>query len=335
MVKGTYCERAVANCASSQPAECGTVLTSAFCSFSSIAIFCPSMCKSTACTCGIDSCLNGGVFNKASCTCNCPRNFNGNICQNTGAATTATAATTVPRTTVAATTVAATTVAATTVAATTVAATTVTITLTTPTTQTSILTFLTTTPVSNITTVTVTTPTTTAGTTVSTSAVTSCTPLSCANGFTFNAATCSCQCGPGFSGTLCQTFNCNFTPVPDNAAVCPNVPCDGSDFINGNCPFKCLCSGSTGASTVSTATTTTVVTSCTPLTCSNGFNFNAATCACQCGPGFSGNLCQTYNCAFTPVPDNAAVCPNVPCDGSDFINGNCPFKCLCGGSTSG
>jgi hypothetical protein len=70
------------------------------------------------------------------------------------------------------------------------------------------------------------------------------------------------------------------------------------------------------------------------VTCSNGFTFNAATCACQCGAGFSGNLCQNYNCAFTPVPD-APVCSLLPCDNSDSLNGNCPFKCLCGSSTSG
>ncbi len=156
-----------------------------------------------------------------------------------------------------------------------------------------------------------------------TAVATSCPPQNCLNGFTFNALTCTCQCGSGFSGPLCQSYNCQFTPVPDNA-ICSDIPCDGSEFINGNCPFKCLCGGSNA----------TVISSCTPLACANAFTFDANTCNCRCGTGFSGSRCEFYQCATQPAPDNTAVCPILPCDGSDYINGNCPLKCLCRGDVS-
>jgi len=298
-----------------QNIPCGDPAVNGVCPFKCL---CGGSTPAPVTSCSPLSCTNGFTFNAATCVCQCGKGFSGTLCENYDCSTTP-----VPdigfcehipcdgsqfingscpfkcicgRTTTAPTT-----------------------TETTTTTVTSITTTSTTTLTTTTSTQSTTTLTTTS--TATTSVVNSCTPLSCANGFTFNAATCSCQCGPGFSGTLCQTFNCNFTPVPDNAAVCPNVPCDGSDFINGNCPFKCLCSGSTGASTTTTQ--------CVPLTCQNGFVFNVATCSCQCGAGFSGILCENYDCSTTPIPDNALICPNIPC-GNPTINGLCPSKCFCG-----
>ena len=67
--------------------------------------------------------------------------------------------------------------------------------------------------------------------------------------------------------------------------------------------------------------------------CQNGFSFDVATCACKCGTGFTGTLCQSYNCATSPVPDSSVVCPLVAC-GDPATNAACPFKCLCGGTLS-
>jgi hypothetical protein len=37
------------------------------------------MCKSIICSCGIDSCLNGGSFNPNTCTCKCRTGFYGRV----------------------------------------------------------------------------------------------------------------------------------------------------------------------------------------------------------------------------------------------------------------
>lgn len=46
---------------------------------------CPVMCSASVCTngCnGFDSCINGGTFNTATCSCTCPAPWNGQICEN-------------------------------------------------------------------------------------------------------------------------------------------------------------------------------------------------------------------------------------------------------------
>ena len=175
------------------------------------------------------------------------------------------------------------------------------------------------------------TTTETTSTGLTTTVVTSCSPLACENGFVFNTATCSCQCGFGFSGVFCEQFDCATSPVPDNAQVCPLIPCDGSAVVNGNCPFKCLCGAATnGAFTASVPQTTSVVTSCVPLACENGFVFSTNTCACPCSNGFSGARCEQFNCAISPMPDTLVPqCSILPCNVVG-VNGVCPFKCLCG-----
>ena len=42
------------------------------------------MCNSTLCNngCGLDKCLNGGVFNSKTCSCECPSPYYGKICEN-------------------------------------------------------------------------------------------------------------------------------------------------------------------------------------------------------------------------------------------------------------
>ncbi len=247
------------------------------------------MCNAPLCSnsCGLDSCLNSGVFNPVSCTCQCPANYFGEICQTyttcsvilscvNGAFNPATCACDCN---------------------------------------------------SGFTGVRCEQMLTTKV------AVTSCQPLACQNGFNFDLAACACKCGTGFTGTLCETFNCATSPVPDVASLCPLLTC-GDPATTATCPFKCLCTATT--TTITTITTTTtlapVVTSCQPLACQNGFNFDLAACACRCGTGFTGTLCETYNCATKPVPDNASLCPILTC-ADPVTTATCPAKCLCGGST--
>lgn len=78
---GTYCETAKSNCNAGQPLECGTSLSSDFCVFSKISSYCPKMCNHPACSCGIDTCLNGGFFDASTCSCKCPANFYGRVCE--------------------------------------------------------------------------------------------------------------------------------------------------------------------------------------------------------------------------------------------------------------
>ena len=172
LYKGTYCEKAINKCAN-QPTECGTVIQPNSCIFPSIAAYCPKMCNAPLCSnsCGLDSCLNSGVFNPVSCTCQCPANYFGEICQTYTAC--------------------------------------------------SVI-------------------------------------LTCVNGV-FNPTTCACVCNSGFTGVRCEQI-------------------------------------------------LTIVSSCQPLACKNGFNFDVATCACKCGRGFSGTYCEKYDCATNPVPDSPIVC---------------------------
>ena len=165
-----------------------------------------------------------------------------------------------------------------------------------------------------------------------------CEAKSCQNSGTFNNVTNTCTCFPNYGGANCQNLNCSISDPPlcslFSTAHCSIL------LVNDYCPTKCGKCAVTTTTTVATSVLTTAVTqtsvvtfqtttstttttstststttttsttpanSCTPVTCSNGFTFNAATCACQCGAGFSGILCQNYKCAFTPVPD-APVC---------------------------
>lgn len=80
---GVYCEKAKGNCAiPDQPAECGTNLPNSLCIFDTVKSYCPRMCNHPACTCGYDVCLNGGFFNAFDCTCKCPVNYYGTVCEN-------------------------------------------------------------------------------------------------------------------------------------------------------------------------------------------------------------------------------------------------------------
>ena len=49
------------------------------CTVDLVKTYCPAMCKSIICSCGIDSCLNGGSFNPNTCTCQCRTGFYGRV----------------------------------------------------------------------------------------------------------------------------------------------------------------------------------------------------------------------------------------------------------------
>lgn len=75
---GDSCE--FANCGS-QPAICLTDFGPSFCTQNEIKNYCPLMCNQPICKCGFDSCLNGGFFFEAQCSCICPTQFIGTRCE--------------------------------------------------------------------------------------------------------------------------------------------------------------------------------------------------------------------------------------------------------------
>ncbi|CAF0908540.1 unnamed protein product [Brachionus calyciflorus] len=75
---GDFCEKV--NC-NDQSDMCGSSLTPDMCVVDEISSFCPLMCGSIACKCGFDRCLNEGIFNQESCSCTCPLEFDGPLCE--------------------------------------------------------------------------------------------------------------------------------------------------------------------------------------------------------------------------------------------------------------
>ena len=98
--------------------------------------------------------------------------------------------------------------------------------------------------------------------------------------------------------------------------------------IQDYCPKTCkLCQDSTTI----TDSTTTLTDSCRPLPCAYGHIFDAAACICTCQNGFSGTLCEIYDCN-SGYPD-APECDFIECQSADdpdkIFWQYCPNKCLC------
>ncbi|XP_078660964.1 uncharacterized protein LOC144905260 [Branchiostoma floridae x Branchiostoma belcheri] len=120
------------------------------------------------------------------------------------------------------------------------------------------------------------------------------------NGFT-------CQCVPGYTGTLCEmeVNECRSAPC-QNGAVC-------QDGVNS---FTCQCApGYTGT------LCEIEIDECSSAPCQNGAvcydEFNSFT--CQCVPGYTGTLCEDID-----------ECASSPCLGGgtcvDHVNG---YSCVC------
>lgn len=75
---GIYCE--IVSCTNT-PYGCGVFITADQCTSTSIRDYCPGLCNSRGCACGIDQCLNGGVFDSATCKCTCPTGYRGLVCE--------------------------------------------------------------------------------------------------------------------------------------------------------------------------------------------------------------------------------------------------------------
>ncbi|XP_019639873.1 PREDICTED: fibropellin-1-like [Branchiostoma belcheri] len=107
----------------------------------------------------------------------------------------------------------------------------------------------------------------------------------------------TCQCVPGYTGTLCETDRDECSSAPcQNQATC-------QDQING---FTCQCPpGYTGT------LCETDIDECIGVNCQNGAvcqdGVNSFT--CQCVPGYTGTLCETDfdECSSAPC-QNGAVC---------------------------
>ncbi|XP_035671967.1 fibropellin-1-like [Branchiostoma floridae] len=144
-----------------------------------------------------------------------------------------------------------------------------------------------------------------------------CTSAPCQNGATcqgeLNSFEFTCQCAPGFFGTLCEDFDeCSSAPC-QNKATC-------QDGVNS---FTCQCAhGFTGT------LCETDIDECSSAPCQN-----EATCqdwvnsfTCHCAPGFTGSLCET----------DIDECASNPC----WLGGTCldhvdGYSCVCTKYTTG
>lgn len=78
---GDFCERAINNCETNQSEQCSS-MSKDLCTVSKFVInYCPALCNAPVCACGLDACLNGGVFDPYTCSCQCPEHYSGEVCQ--------------------------------------------------------------------------------------------------------------------------------------------------------------------------------------------------------------------------------------------------------------
>jgi hypothetical protein len=111
-----------------------------------------------------------------------------------------------------------------------------------------------------------------------------CLPISCLNGGIFSNITCGCNCFPSYSGSRCETLNCNIADPASCRSYSPTL-CTSS-MISAYCPTLCgRCGGS--VVTVPPIVTTPLGATTQPLCpqilqCQNFGAFNNRTCRCDC-----------------------------------------------------
>ncbi|XP_078574895.1 uncharacterized protein LOC144861071 [Branchiostoma floridae x Branchiostoma japonicum] len=137
-----------------------------------------------------------------------------------------------------------------------------------------------------------------------------CSSAPCQNGATCQDGVNSftCQCVPGYVGTLCET----------DIDECSSAPCqNGATCQDGVISFTCHCvPGFTGT------LCETDIDECSSAPCQNGApcqdgvnNFT-----CQCAPGFTGTLCES----------DIDECSSAPCqNGATCQDGVNSFTCQC------
>lgn len=154
---------------------------------------------------------------------------------------------------------------------------------------------------------------------------------------------CNCECFPSYSGTYCQTANCNqqsaacgtqFTPDMCQTdivkAYCPQLcqsaicRCGIDSCLNGGVfnPTTCKCECPFNYS----GTVCEVASKCgTPLSCLNNGVYNNNTCKCDCFPNYFGSICEILTCAVKE-PFDCSTFDKAYCALS-IINSYCPFLC--------
>jgi hypothetical protein len=104
-----------------------------------------------------------------------------------------------------------------------------------------------------------------------------CFPLNCLNGGIFSNVTCACNCFSTYSGSRCETLNCNIADPPSCRSYSTSY-CSASQ-IASYCPTLCgRCGGTTPAPVVVTTPPVCLQT----LQCQNYGIFNNRTCRCDC-----------------------------------------------------
>ncbi|RNA26628.1 multiple epidermal growth factor-like domains 6 [Brachionus plicatilis] len=120
----------------------------------------------------------------------------------------------------------------------------------------------------------------------------------CFHGGSFDNESCTCKCFSAYYGEFCERFNCSKQSGKCGFGLKPFL-CDISD-INDFCPEMCK---------------TKATCECGIDSCFNEGIFYEKNCACNCPPGYTGQLCEV------PVK----IC-NKTCNNGGTLN---PEKCFC------
>lgn len=152
--------------------------------------------------------------------------------------------------------------------------------------------------------------------------------ITCLNNGILNPTNNSCQCQPGYQGTICEIPICNNYCVhgkcfigQDNRPTCECNPefegercdrnkCDGFCLNNGNCSFTssaatCACPKNFSGKRCETAI-------CTSDYCYNGRCIveEGGSPRCQCNVGYRGERCEEYTCNNYCLNDGKCVLNN-------------------------
>ena len=150
-----------------------------------------------------------------------------------------------------------------------------------------------------------------------------CTQKTCNNGGHFINDKCLCECYPNYSGDVCQNILCDVNP-PLLCLDLSTKECLNSVALYHFCPLLCgKCSQNT-TSTHQAITTLSPTTIIQKPSCMYGQIFDITTSTCKCLTGFSGKLCEYFDCDsnFKDAEECILLDCSIPIE-----VGSCPRQC--------
>ena len=271
-----------------EPVQCEASLGKQACQDEALKFYCPKMCGLSSCECGYGECLNGGTFDQATCSCSCPLPFSGKVCQDCQADFEQCGSVWKSEVCV----------------------------------KDQIFSKL----------------------CPRLCKYQNCHLISpapsgkkcpfnkqCYNHGTLNKTTCECECLPNYEGEFCETLFCPAEHHDPSLCDSISVVHCWVDLVFNYCPFKCgKCSlrPKTPQPTTSTAETTKL--ECVAKNCKYSFGFDdEVECKCICDKeGFSGELCEKFDCQ-NPVKDDEFYCDSEVDCSDEYDVSICPKMCLC------